>query len=74
MPTRRRFGCDELFERGFIAVNGDGRIEINQSKGALTAAVKVYLDQIENREAYAPGAPEAVYFEWHFAHHFVPSA
>lgn len=57
------FGCDELFERGWITVRG-GYITRGRP-GALTDPVTRYLAGIDNRPclAYYRGSRE--YFDWH---------
>lgn len=59
-----KFGCDELFERGYIFVNDDGRIDRNPRKN-LTKAVEAYISQFEKTECCGWKKETARYFKWH---------
>ncbi len=62
------FGCDGLFERGYIVVV-DGAVAVGQARRAdLTPAVATYLKTIEGRPVPA-WATCSQYFDWHYQHH-----
>lgn len=43
-----KFGCDDLYERGFIAVNQDGKIEV--LKHTKNDFIDTYLSELEGKE------------------------
>ena len=62
------FGCDDLFERGYISVV-DGAVVVSPSKAAQTTEpVKVYLNVLKGRSCayWSRGEP---YFKWHSEHY-----
>jgi hypothetical protein len=63
-----RFGCDELYERGFISVGEDWTILIHPS--VKDAVVRGYITNTVRTSIKArPGS--SVYFKWHrLNHHF----
>lgn len=61
-----KFGCDDLFEKGYITVLG-GVIEINQK--IITEPMKSYLQNIEGKKCDEWNSDTAKYFEWHRTHH-----
>ena len=63
-----KFGCDELFERGYVAVSDDGlivRTERNRDKVA-DAYTEMFVGRTVN-----PNQEQRVYFAWHFAKRFM---
>lgn len=68
-----KFGCDALFEEGYLAVSDGGLIEMSAyapSEGAAYA----YLSQLRGRtcSAWAPASEK--YFRWHRSHTFFRAA
>jgi hypothetical protein len=62
-----RFGCDELFERGYIVVGEGGVLERSAVK-TLHGAVDAYIGSIEGRQI-ANWRRHARYFAWHVGYH-----
>lgn len=61
-----RFGCDELYERGFVTVSKDWTI---LSRSDLDdSVVKSYIDTIMLKHI-TPRPASKNYFEWHRIHH-----
>lgn len=58
-----KFGCDEVYERGYIAVNEQG--EIVCSKVKTTQAAANYLESIAGRTCSVFKESNAHYFKWH---------
>lgn len=42
-----KLGCDEMFEKGFILVNAEGLVEVNQDK-VTTSDLEMYLLQVKD--------------------------
>jgi len=65
-----RFGCDELFERGYISVGDDGRLiisrDIESAKHAHAYARQLLAGKVFGR----PMAGREGYFAWHRANSF----
>ena len=59
-----RFGCDELYERGYIAVH-DG-IVVDMSTGDLSAKVKDYIRGLTGLKCNAYRNATKKYFYWHY--------
>ena len=62
-----KFGCDDLFEKGYISVK-DGKF-IRLSKSPITENVKSYLKNIDGRNCKFYNDDSKRYFEWHYKHH-----
>ena len=60
------FGCDSLFERGWIGVDEGGIIKRGTSKAKVTSAVSQYIDGLEGRPCSAYRASTSAYFSWHW--------
>tara|TARA_B100000963_G_C22565190_1_gene643318 strand:+ start:455 stop:1408 length:954 start_codon:yes stop_codon:yes gene_type:complete len=58
-----RFGCDELFEKGYIAVNSDGKII--QIKKTDNINVLNYINELINLKCIDFNQLNSKYFEWH---------
>ncbi len=58
-----KFGCDDLFERGYIAVV-EGKVEA-RPKASVTAPVAEYVQKIAGRACEYWHQGSAKYFEWH---------
>jgi len=64
-----KFGCDDLFEKGFISVK-NGEIELlEEYKKNLTPAVEEYLRKIIGQPCSYWHHGTRDYFEWHYNHH-----
>ncbi|MFB3164723.1 HNH endonuclease [Neobacillus sp. 179-J 1A1 HS] len=63
-----KFGCDDLFEKGYITVN-NGKVIVNNK--IITAPLNSYLNSIEGRECEYWNKSTNKYFEWHRNHHSV---
>jgi hypothetical protein len=59
-----RFGCDELFERGYILVDQQGLIQRN-NRMVLTPTVEKYMKTIVGRHCGEWSGERAPYFKWH---------
>jgi hypothetical protein len=65
-----RFGCDELFERGYIAVDSSGHIRIRPNARS-SVALNAYLDDIVGRLCSYWSSTTEPYFAWHRDYHTV---
>ena len=62
-----KFGCDELYERGYISVDGSGKV-VKSTK--LTSPIeKKYMDSIVRASVHVLSAQKS-YFAWHFQNQF----
>tara|TARA_Y100000814_G_scaffold73656_1_gene45548 strand:+ start:163 stop:1122 length:960 start_codon:yes stop_codon:yes gene_type:complete len=61
-----RFGCDELFERGFIIVEDS---KIKAIKDNTTEFIKRYLDNIDGKICNAYNESNRPFFNWHQKYH-----
>jgi hypothetical protein len=62
-----KFGCDEMYERGFLGVEKDGKILISSQlidKTSQSYAENVVKKQVNIKEN------QIKYFEWHLEHRF----
>jgi hypothetical protein len=62
-----KFGCDEMYERGFLGVEKDGKILISSQlidKTSQSYAENVVKKQVKINEN------QIKYFEWHLEHRF----
>jgi hypothetical protein len=59
-----RFGCDELFERGYIGVSDDGAILITTRK-TLTDDLLLRLEELQGLSCVAFAKSNEKYFSWH---------
>jgi len=66
-----RFGCDELFERGYIVVDERGLIQRNTGTN-VTAVVDEYLKKVADRPCNGWSIGRAAYFRWHSSHAVKP--
>ncbi|MET8197122.1 hypothetical protein ABZU22_25225 [Micromonospora sp. NPDC005222] len=63
------FGCDALFETGYVSVNEDGHIVISSFKLEHKAVAKKLAD-LEGRPVSAHTKASAAYFAWHRSNMF----
>lgn len=61
------FGCDDLYERGYISVK-NGKVVANNQK-YLTDDVRKYINKIENTECTYYNVNRKKYFLWHNKYH-----
>ena len=62
-----KFGCDELYENGYIVVSTGGVIQANEKPS--TDAVNSKVDALEGREIAGFSDANKPYFRWHREHH-----
>jgi hypothetical protein len=61
-----KFGCDSLFESGYITVDDAGRVRSSAEEG-LRGRLRDHLDQLHGRLCGAHRDESQPYFEWHRA-------
>ncbi|MDZ4619399.1 HNH endonuclease [Bacillus cereus] len=59
-----KFGCDELFERGYISIS-DGKVVSLIDEEYLPATVKTYIETIKGKVCGSWTDNNAKYFIWH---------
>jgi hypothetical protein len=62
------FGCDSLYERGYVSVNSRGKIEVKILSG-VTPIVKRFLNSIKGKTCLSWNPQNAKYFKWHYEDH-----
>lgn len=62
-----KFGCDELFENGYIAVQ-DGRV-VDQAKKPTTPHIQARVSEVANRDCAYATPERAAYFQEHLEYH-----
>lgn len=62
-----KFGCDELFENGYIVVK-DGKFH-NMNKFPTSKHIDLYIKQIEGKRCTYYNSDTEQYFKWHFEFH-----
>lgn len=65
-----RFGCDELFERGYISVADDGRIMVSRAAESSEHAHAYVRQYLAGKYFGRPMAGREGHFEWHRASPF----
>lgn len=63
-----KFGCDDLFEHGYLSVNENGSV-VSRNDEHLPAAVQEYLRQVAGRRCKHWSLSSEPYFAWHREHH-----
>jgi hypothetical protein len=63
------FGCDALFEAGYLSVDADGRIVTTQ-RGNVDGALAEHLTNLEGRDCLASTSGSRPYFQWHRENRF----
>jgi hypothetical protein len=63
-----KLGCDELFERGYISVDGTGRVVSSTRAG--TKILAEHLASLRGRVCQCFREPTRRYFSWHFENAF----
>ena len=65
-----KFGCDELYERGFIAVHNGNVIELSKlPDGYGSDYIQEYLKKITGQKCNTYNGKSSSYFEWHYDKH-----
>jgi hypothetical protein len=62
-----KFGCDDLFEKGFISVNNEGKIV--QIKEVQNDNIEKYINGIINNRVINFSEKNSKYFNWHYEYH-----
>lgn len=65
-----RFGCDELYERGFVTVAEDGKLLLSAALGSCEQAISYSRSRLDGRWFGKPLVGREHYFSWHRAHSF----
>jgi hypothetical protein len=65
-----RFGCDELFERGFIMVTDDGKLNLSQALRPEGQAHAYASEHLSGKIFGSSIAGRESYFEWHRTHSY----
>jgi hypothetical protein len=58
-----RFGCDELYERGYLVISEEGKVIINKKCEGNSASS--YLDSVVNRNCTNWNNSTERFFAWH---------
>lgn len=66
-----RFGCDELYERGYIAVGDDGQFILSHAIEASEHADAYALQHLKGKFFGRPMTGRANYFTWHRENKFL---
>lgn len=59
------FGCDVLYESGWITVDQNGDVQTVPQDGMLEGRVREHLRQLTGRRCAAHTSASAAYFAWH---------
>ena len=62
-----KFGCDDLFEKGYMGVNKNGQI-VNLKKTSNSNITK-YIDNLKEKKLSWYTSKNAKYFKWHSDYH-----
>jgi hypothetical protein len=60
-----RLGCDELYERGYIVVDENGKVSRTHNK-PITGALNTQVDSLMGKSCYFWNSSAEGYFKWHF--------
>jgi hypothetical protein len=63
-----KFGCDELFERGYITIAGDGILQLSKALQAGSQAHSYATEHLANKTFGRPVPGREDYFDWHRTH------
>jgi len=66
-----RFGCDELYERGYITVGNDGQVILSHAIEASEHARAYAVQHLKGKSFGRPMTGRASYFTWHRANKFL---
>ena len=59
-----KFGCDELYEKGYLFVSENGLVEINDSK-VVTPIIEKYINKVSNNKCIHHNSQTEQYFKYH---------
>jgi hypothetical protein len=59
------FGCDRLYEAGYVTVGTNGTILATEREERLQRSVSTYLDRLEGEQCGAHRPATEKYFKWH---------
>ena len=62
-----KFGCDEIFEKGYISVKDGKFIELDKTPS--TSHLKSYIQKVNGNICNYYNGSTLPYFIWHFDHH-----
>jgi len=62
-----KFGCDELYEKGYIGVQNGTIVEVE--RGCTTPFIKDYISKVIGNECKAWSKDSKQYFDWHYVWH-----
>jgi hypothetical protein len=65
-----RFGCDELFERGYVTIAEDGKLLLSTALGSCEQATSYARSYLSGRWFGQRMAGRESYFSWHRAYSF----
>jgi len=63
-----KFGCDELYEKGFIIVDHKGLVVPSTQAFGVTNELDEFLDAIRGNKVIGFSSGNELYFEWHRRH------
>lgn len=64
-----RFGCDELYEKGYIAVNEGKVLQIKSDP--ITSLIQKYIDNVIDNDCKYWNKSSSKYFKWHYECHTI---
>lgn len=64
------FGCDSLYERGFVSVEDQGQVVVTE-RGNMTKTVREHLRRLRRRKCSCWSDENAEYFRWHYERQFL---
>ena len=62
-----KFGCDELYEKGYIGVQNGTVVEVKH--GCKTSFINNYISKVIGNECNAWSRDSKKYFDWHYTWH-----
>ena len=60
-----KFGCDELFERGYITITSDGMLQLSTALEVGSQARSYAVEHLVGRTFGRPVTGREDYLEWH---------
>lgn len=60
-----RFGCDSLFESGYVTVDRTGHVRTAPCEDGLTGLIRSHLARLDGRPCRAHRTESQAYFSWH---------
>lgn len=61
------FGCDALFETGYLAVDANGLVVVASDEGTPGSALSARLATLDGRACLSFTEHSQAYFDWHFS-------